>query len=478
MSDSATLDSPEALRPIPLVKTEPWQHQTRAFNFARELWASGRQGVLLALGMGCGKSKVTVDLICNESIALTIIFCPKSVVDEWPRQVALHAALPLHVLTLGSGSTTDRRDLAKQFVNELANKSVEMGREQQGVIVTNYESIMAKPHSAFADWIASVDWGLVVCDEVHRITGTPLPHSPIDAFAEYRFLDKSIFGPFITAFRARYCVMDPRFPSRVIGWNNRDELTKNLQQIMIQARPDDVLKLPPAVHMERRVKLNASFASYDQMEHDFVVWLKGGEEVSASNVLVKLLRLQQITGGHIDKTRPEGWNEKKVALCEALEELPEDEPVVVFCRFHPDLDQVHEIAKELGRGSLELSGRSWGNGLTDWQEGGAPILACQIQSGSLGVNMTRARYAVYFSLGFSLAEYEQSLARLRRPGQQGESVVYIHLIAAGTVDEKVYAALRARKDVVESILGRSTNGSDGSESACTADASADSASDR
>ncbi|MEK9796512.1 MAG: hypothetical protein VW713_07195, partial [Alphaproteobacteria bacterium] len=45
----------------------------------------------------------------------------------------------------------------------------------------------------------------------------------------------------------------------------------------------------------------------------------------------------------------------------------------------------------------------------------------------------------------------QSLARVHRPGQS-RSVNYYHLVAQDTVDEKVYQALRDRKQVVESVL--------------------------
>ena len=91
------------------------------------------------------------------------------------------------------------------------------------------------------------------------------------------------------------------------------------------------------------------------------------------------------------------------------------------------------------------------------QAGKATVLAVQIQSGGTGIDLTRARYCVYLSAGYSLGDYEQSLARVHRPGQS-RSVHYYHLVAQGTVDEKVYEALRNRKQVVESVLsGITTN---------------------
>ena len=81
------------------------------------------------------------------------------------------------------------------------------------------------------------------------------------------------------------------------------------------------------------------------------------------------------------------------------------------------------------------------------------MLAVQIQAGGIGVDLTRARYCAYFSLGFSLGDYEQSLARCHRSGQE-RSVTYFHFVAEGTVDEKVYEALSKKEDIVKSVTSR------------------------
>jgi SNF2 family DNA or RNA helicase len=145
----------------------------------------------------------------------------------------------------------------------------------------------------------------------------------------------------------------------------------------------------------------------------------------------------------------DGMPSKAATLEDRLEDLPQTEPVVVFCRFRNDLNEVAAMARRLGRTYAELSGNE--NTLERWQEGNATIIGVQIQSGGAGIDLSRAAYCVYYSLGFSLGEYEQSLARLRRPGQT-RCVRYYHLVAQGTVDEQVYAALRERRSVVDAVL--------------------------
>jgi len=77
----------------------------------------------------------------------------------------------------------------------------------------------------------------------------------------------------------------------------------------------------------------------------------------------------------------------------------------------------------------------------------------QMQAGGVGIDLSKARYCIYFSVGFSLGDYEQSLARVHRPGQKNK-VFYIHIITTNTVDEKIYAALEQKKDVINTIINK------------------------
>ena len=61
--------------------------------------------------------------------------------------------------------------------------------------------------------------------------------------------------------------------------------------------------------------------------------------------MVKLLRLQQVTGGCVptdDAVVHRVDSAKLKLLADTLEDIGTEEPVVVFGRFHADLDAVHE----------------------------------------------------------------------------------------------------------------------------------------
>ena len=138
----------------------------------------------------------------------------------------------------------------------------------------------------------------------------------------------------------------------------------------------------------------------------------------------------------------------------ALEDILKDvsEPVVVFARFRHEIEEVWAACDTADRPCYELSGRS--NNLEAWRRqcrsDRLPVLAVQIQSGSEGISLTEASLAVYWSTTYSRLTYDQSRARLQRPGQT-KQVRFMHLQCAGTIDEAISEALASRLDFVTAL---------------------------
>jgi SNF2 family DNA or RNA helicase len=431
------------------------------------------------------------------------------------------------------------------------------------VIVINYEAAWREP---FASWALERNWDLVVLDEAHRIkgdkgkaskfcaklrgaakrvtsmSGTPMPHGPLDVFAQYRAIEPGIFGTSMTRFKIRYgsdvqfamgsdaspptenlkailanseefaeiwsgerefdkpfnrdlaitfrlmnaSWTDQEIVNALIAhrrkfgkaplsrghyiavlatakkkkgypvskYSNLEELRERMDKIRLYV-DRDVLDLPDAVSVVKHVTLSAKEERvHKELERDLVSEIEAGR-ITAKNALTKLLKLQQAICGWAKPDEGEAvrlGTSRQEALTEILEDCgcPGGEAAVVFCRFHKDLDAVHEAAVAMGCRSCELSGRL--NNLEEWQaEGGPEVLAVQTQAGGLGVDLTRARYSVFYSLSYSLGDHEQALARVHRPGQE-RKVTHIHLLAPGTIDEHVFEALQSKKDVIEFVI--------------------------
>ena len=458
----------------PQSKTRPWAHQVRAWQMAYQ-----HRNFMLALDMGAGKSKCAVDFCTGTAAETTLILCPKAVIDVWPKQFRIHSARNVNLITLTKGTVKQKADQVRRAYKMLQMRGTPL------VVVVNYESAWrpglgpdynSKNKRVDDGALLKINWDLVIADESHRfkspssriskfmfelaersnsrlcLTGTPMPNAPEEIWAQYRFLDVNVFGTSYYRWRARYCQMGGFERREVVGYRNEEELSRKIASRMLRVTKEECLDLPPTIHEHLEVELGAkAMRIYRELTDELVTLLDAGE-ITVQNALTKLLRLQQITGGtvgvdngntvRVDKA-------KQDALAELLSDLGPQEPVVVFGRFRADLDAIHEACNATGRTSLELSGRR--RELAAWQNGEANVLAIQISSGGLGIDCTRAAYCVYYSLGYSLGDYEQSLARVHRPGQR-RPVAYYHIIAKDTVDGQVYEALSSKSNVVRKVL--------------------------
>ena len=464
---------PAAFNPRGEVFTS-WEHQARALYFAH--W---RESCLLALEMGCGKTKVAIDHMETSVDQLgvdsgekplergpVLIVAPLSVLPVWEAQIEMHSRgdLKPHIL----------RGTVARKVNE-AEKALAAGCN---ALIVNYESLWREP---LASWVLSQDWGWVVLDEAHKIkspgskvsrfcarlapcshrrlalTGTPMPHSPLDVYGIFRFLDVGLFGSSFAKFRGEFATMGGFQDKQVVAHRNLDKLAGMMDRITFSCKAAEVLDLPETHDIAHPVELSTKeYRAYMEMEGDFVAWLEeAGEHISASNALAKIIRLQQITSGYLPIPSSEFDQVEQIGTskADALRDLLEgiDEPAAVFCKFRHDLATVQRIAESLGRKYCEVSGMRKDIDTGRWTEDQGDIAGIQIQAGGLGIDLTRARYGIYYSPSHSLGDYLQSRARLHRPGQD-RPVTFIQLVGQQTIDEAIYQALAKKEKVIESVI--------------------------
>jgi len=455
-----------------------WEHQKDGVAFAmRSIAEVG--GAALFWEMGTGKTRGAIEVMLRLGAERVLVVCPKVVVPVWQREAVkyLGESVP-PVLALDMDGTKAKAAALAGF--------------ECGIVVVNYDSVWREPlASALRAWAP----GLMVLDELHRIksptgrasrwlgalaqavparlglTGTPLAHGPLDVWAEYRALAPSIFAPTFGAFRSRYTRPALRSEWRdtdvmitagrggeLSRWKMNDvaHLEAEVYRCAHRVRVVDVLDLPDSTDVVVEAVLEKEAKRiYGEIQADFIADVSSSSSspvvVTAANAMVVALRLAQVTGGTLRDDAGVGHVvsvAKRDALADYLEGMA-GEPVVVFGRFRADLDAIHQAAAAAGLSSSELSGRR--SELAAWQRGDSVVLVAQVAAGSVGIDLTRARVAVWYSLSYNLAEYVQARARVLRPGQT-RAVVFAHVIAKGTIDEGVYRALEARGDVVAAIV--------------------------
>ena len=453
---------------------EMWPAQREAVEFCLQ-----HPAAMLDMGMGCGKTRVAIEVIRNRACRVLVV-CPKAVIPVWPREISKYCGAT-------AWRSLPRRD--SWTVREYARRVDEMLRGPRDgylqVVVVNYEAVWRRPlgdvlYQAAKDGLLD----MVVLDESHRakaagskvskylamlgkevpyrlcLSGTPMANSPLDVYGQYRFLDRSIFGTNHERFLQAYAVMGGPDRHFIVGYKNQQDLMARFRSIAYTCSLDDVAdraKLPDALPDQvLPVGLPArDMRTLRDLQRDFVAECGGGF-AAASNVLVRLLRMQQITSGFCEVQPGPGeageLRELNAAKYDAAldwaRDLPPGERLVVFCTFTHDLDMSRRLSEALRRPFFELSGRE--HRADDWGASEGGLLAVQIQAGAEGVDLTASSRALYWSLPHSLALYEQSRARIRRPGQS-RPAQFVHLVAEGTVDEGVYASLRAKRDVIDAV---------------------------
>lgn len=423
---------------------------------------------MLAPEMGTGKSMIAISLLKFWESKKTLIVCPHTVIGVWPNQFKKHS-LDTHDILLLEKDSVEKRGFALAHFLKFKKK--------KQVVVVNYDSFwMGKLRGEILDG----QFDAVIFDECHRLktpggkaslfashlckkipkrlglSGTPMPHSPRDIYAQGRAIAPEVFGRSKTGFELQYCIKGGYGNHQVLGYKNQDEFKINLDSFCFRVSKEEALDLPEQVHVTLPFHMEGNIREiYKQLERDFYIQLNNGE-VTASNALVKLLRLQQITSGFV---KDDNGNEiiigdgKVRLLLTLLNDIPPTIPVVVFCRFKKDLAVVRDIAVKTGRNHGEVSGSF--NDLK--RDATMPediyLLGVQMQSGGVGIDLSRAHIAVFYSVTLSRGEYEQCLSRLHRPPQINK-VTFYHLVARQSVDEKIYRAFERGRDVIEAILNR------------------------
>jgi SNF2 family DNA or RNA helicase len=200
------------------------------------------------------------------------------------------------------------------------------------------------------------------------------------------------------------------------------------------------------------------------MKEDLRVQIEGMEGASAFNILTVLLRLTQITAGLVGENDKYTWLDKDNAKLAELDNLLNDElageQVVVFGTYQRELEKLAERFGTVGLHEGDYLPIVYGPTpervrhtiIEDFQAGRRRLLFAQQRTGGIGITLTAAKTAIYYTRSWSLEEYLQSQDRLHRIGQTG-TVSILHLIAKGSIDEEIAKALRGKQTLADQLTG-------------------------
>lgn len=443
---------------------------------------SVNKGFGLLFEMGCGKT-LTAIAIAGAGYQMgkvdrLLIVAPTSVVAVWPKELKEYAKFKYTCKTL----LGEKQQRIKQIDDLL-----KFPFKALKIAVINYESTW-RPE--ILEKLKEFDADMVIADESQRIktydaaqskamhelgdqaryklilSGTPVQTAAIDIWSQYRFLDKTVFGENFFKFRGRYAIMGGYGNKKIVGYRDLEGLIKKEHSIAFRVTKDEALDLPEQTFETRRIQFSPKEKSlYERLKKDSYAELDNGGHITATTVLTKLLRLQQLTGGFLVQDEAQKPQLVSRAKLDALTDIIVDyvigsgKKLVVFARFIAEVKAIIDLAakvlpKDLKQVAIygDVKKEDRGDIVKQFQEDPSTVLFVgQIDTAGTGITLTAADTCVYYSKNFNYATYSQSLSRIHRIGQRN-CCTYIDLEIEGTIDELISSALSRKEDMAKTVV--------------------------
>lgn len=299
-----------------------------------------------------------------------------------------------------------------------------------------------------------------------ELTGSPTPNGLMDLWSQIYLLDMGErLGRNITTYRNTF--FDPGLivngypvsykPKRYMSNEQGFPLTDANGQLisakdMIYDRIDDIvismdnsfIQLPPITyHNVDVVMTKDEMKLYKKFAKESILELQDGQVIEAKNAAVLAAKLSQMASGSIytdAKTHTyQVIHENKLEMCEYIINNT-DTPVLIAYHFQSDKDMLLNYFKKqkmeavLFDGSPEMQ--------KAWNQGQYPIMLLQPASCGFGVNLQEGGSTlIWYTIPWSLEEYEQTNARIYRQGQSNHVFIH-HLLTKHTGDPRMLSVVQ------------------------------------
>ena len=442
------------------MKFKPYPYQEEAIRRIIEQPATG-----LFLDMGMGKTVITLTAIEKLmydyfEVNKALVIAPKRVAETtWPDEVKAWDHL---------------RNLRVSVVLGSEEKRLKALQQEADIYVINRENVVWLVETLGRRW----PFDMVVIDELSSfkspkakrfralrrvrpkikrivgLTGTPAPNGLIDLWPQIYLLDQGErLGRTVTGYRARYFEPEKMDSSRQIVYKWRlkpgaeKAIYRKLEDICVSMRAEDWLTLPERIDRVIPVKLpDAAYSKYQELERQMLLTYADGDVVASTGATLAGKLLQMANGAVYDENK--GVKEIHTAKLEALEDVLEaanGKPVLVFYTYQHDLDRILARFPQARLLDTEQDIRDWNNGTIE-------LMLAHPAAAGHGLNLQAGGHIIaWFGLPWSLELYQQANARLYRQGQTNRVVIH-HLVAQGTIDEDVMAALRDKEHDQNALL--------------------------
>jgi len=417
----------------------------------------------------CGTGK-TIGLlnICDAIRLRTLVVAPKSTMRAAWIEDARHFPA-LDVRLAWHGNKAERISIIREGLWDIAVTNYETFKSHaadflaagvrrlivdESSKIKNYNSAITKAVHQFADRMESV----------YLLSGTPAPNNPTEYWGQLRAIDKGAAGVSYWGFAHRYATPIKRRVASlgkeiISGWTQTDgqrtALAECLKPHCWFLKKTECVDLPEQSDRVIDVYLSDDERiAYENAAKSLRIELADGT-VSRIKANAALTKCRQILGGQVRAAGEivKTGSSKLNALSDLLDELGAQTPVVIWAEYTAEIDAIMELLNQRGEPSERIDGSTShyaGAIVKRFQDGDTFRVVCQPQAAGHGITLTRASDSIYFSLGFSAEQYEQSRDRIHRVGQ-GRPCTYYLLIVPGTTDIACLKTVRKKMSAADAV---------------------------
>ena len=443
----------------------PHAYQERATQFIID-----NRYCALFLDMGLGKTVATLTALQQLKedyfeIDKTLVIAPKSVArNTWTGESHKWDHLRDLKISVIMGTPAQRRKAieaeADIYVVNRDNVKwlvdycdLELVRWPFDSVVIDESSSFKNPQSRRFKALRRMRW---LIRRIVLLTGTPSPNGLMDLWSQIELLDYGKrLGRTLTMYRQEYFRPGRHNGHVVYEWiprpGAREKITEAISDICLSMQASDYLEMPDLIQAGTTIALSdQEQKAYLEFEKEQLLQVDEAEieAVTAAALTNKLL---QFTGGAVYDSDHD-WHPTGQSKMEALSDILEatEEPVLVFYAYQHEKERIlanfGNYQPETFNGEPEI--------LKKWNNREIRLLLCHPASVAYGLNMQEGgRTIIWYTPTWNLELYQQANARLYRQGQDRPVLLY-HIVATGTMDERVMEALSGKGDCQSALLKR------------------------
>lgn len=254
-------------------------------------------------------------------------------------------------------------------------------------------------------------------------------------------------------------------------FRNVDSLRDKMLEIAMFVRIEDCIDMPDRVYNRKLLDMSAEQARvYRELENYFITTYKD-EKVEAKSKLTAYIRLQQIASGFVSSEQlPESeledpppnkitWFDDLPKIDQLLVDVEEitdvegitNNQVIIVCHFSAEAERIYDALENEGYKVCLMTGWKKVGTIEGFKRGDYKIMVANIRVISMGFNLQEhCNHMIFYSNTFSLEDRIQVEARIYRAGQQ-HPCIYLDYVMKDTIDMKVYAALKQKKQLADYI---------------------------